>query len=61
MATEQERAEAFRRSRLARERNDKAMEQRLRGDQAARLQLRDSWDPLALALQEARDRPGDEC
>lgn len=60
MPTEQERAEAFRVEQLARKRNDETMERKLRGSSTAHRALLDTWDPIALALQEARE-PGDNA
>lgn len=60
MPTETERALEHRRQQLARQRNGKAAERALRGSTAARKTLKDAWDPLSLALEEAADPPIDQ-
>lgn len=59
MSSEEERAREYRRQQLARERNDKAAERALRGSTVARKALKDAWDPVSLALEEAAEPPGD--
>lgn len=64
IAEEEARAQAWRDSVARRAAASAQREAGLRGNSSSRAALRDDWSPLALAIQESRERwdePEDDC